>query len=67
MSTEEKSEEKAAEVQLEIVTRAREPISESFSFRTTTEEAAKIKKIAEEKSITASDLVRSALHTTGII
>ena len=32
MSTNEKSEGNAAEVRLEIVTRAREPITESFSF-----------------------------------
>ncbi len=67
MDTEEKNEEKTAEVRLEIVTRAREPITESFSFRTTPEEAAKIKKVAEEEKITASDVVRSALHSTGII
>ena len=67
MSTNEKSEGNAAEVRLEIVTRAREPITESFSFRTTPEEAEKIKKMAESKGITSSDVVRSALRSTGII
>lgn len=67
METGERNEESAADVRLEIVTRAREPITESFSFRTTPEEAEKIRNFAGKEKITASDVVRSALHTTGII
>ena len=52
---------------LKIETRMREPATESFSFRTTPEEAEKIKKRAEEAKVTSSDIVRSALHSTGVI
>ena len=55
------------QVELKIVTRDREPMTESFSFRTTREEAERIKQKAEELKITTSDLVRSSLTTTKLI
>ena len=54
-------------VELKIVTREREPMTEGFSFRTTREEADRIKQKAEKLNITTSDLVRSSLITTRII
>lgn len=54
-------------VNLTIETRAREPASESFSFRTTPSEAKEIKDVANKLKITPSDLIRSSLISTGVI
>lgn len=68
MDAEKAEREGAAETtQLKIETRMREPATESFTFRTTSAEAEKIKKLAEEAKVTSSDIVRSALHSTGVI
>ena len=68
MDAEKAEREDAAETTpLKIETRMREPATESFTFRTTPAEAGKIKKLAEEAKVTSSDIVRSALHSTGVI
>lgn len=63
----EENEGQGEAMNLKIETRAREPVSETFTFRTTPSEAKVIKDTADKLKITSSDLVRSALHTTGII
>ena len=66
-SSERRSMAEAKTVNLTIETRAREPASESFTFRTTPSEAKDIKDVASKLKITPSDLIRSSLHSTGII
>lgn len=56
-----------AKAEMKIEKRKREPLSKVLAYRTTDSEAQKIKEFAEAKGVSTPDVIRSALHTTGVI
>ena len=59
--------EAEAKAEMQIEKRMREPLSKVLAYRTTESEAQKIKKFAAANGVSTPDVIRSALHTTGVI
>ena len=59
--------EAEAKAEMQIEKRMREPLSKVLAYRTTESEAQKIKMFAAANGVSTPDVIRSALHTTGVI
>ena len=53
--------------EMRIEKRSREPLSKVLAYRTTESEAQRIKAYAAAKGVTTPDVIRSSLHSTGVI
>ena len=60
-------EEPKVEMQLEKRIPDREPLTKVLAYRTTKSEAQRIKEYAAAKGVATPDVIRSALHSTGVI
>ena len=58
---------KEPKVEMQIEKRSREPLSKVLAYRTTESEARRIKDYAAAKGVTTPDVIRSSLHSTGVI
>ena len=56
-----------AKVEIKLEKRIREPLTEVLGYRVTKEEAQQIREYARKKGVNVPDVIRSALHTTGVI
>jgi len=56
-----------AKAEMQIEKRMREPLSKVLAYRTTESEAQKIKAFAAANGVSTPDVIRSALHSTGVI